>query len=59
MTVCLVVGSDGILQRKPVKTGLKTATETEIVEGLSDEELIITANTAAFREGQKVESVKK
>jgi hypothetical protein len=42
-----------------VKTGLKTATETEIVEGLSDEELIITANTAAFREGQKVESVKK
>lgn len=58
-SVCLVVGADGVLQRRPVKTGLKTATETEIVAGLSEEELVITANTAAFREGQKVESVEK
>ena len=57
--VCLVVGADGVLQRKPVKTGLKTATETEIVAGLGEDELVITANTAAFREGQKVESVEK
>lgn len=56
-SVCLVVGADGVLQRKPVKIGLKTATETEIVGGLSEGELVITANTAAFREGQKVEPV--
>lgn len=59
VTSCLVVGADGVLQRKPVKTGLKTMMETEIVEGLSEDELVITANTAAFREGQKVEPAKK
>ena len=58
-TVCLAVGPDGVLQKKPVTTGLRTATEVEIVTGLSDDEFIITANTAAYREGQKVESAGK
>ncbi|MFM7059490.1 MAG: efflux RND transporter periplasmic adaptor subunit [Planctomycetota bacterium] len=56
---CLVVGADGVLQRRPVVTGLKTATEVEIVSGISEEDLVITANTAAFREGQVVELAPK
>lgn len=58
-SVCLVVGVDGVLQRRRVTTGLRTATEVEIVDGLSEEDTLITANTAAFREGQKVEIAAK
>ena len=58
-SLCLVVGADGVLQRRPVVTGLRTATEVEIVSGLEEEAVVITANTAAFREGQKVEIAPK
>ncbi|MCE2794831.1 MAG: efflux RND transporter periplasmic adaptor subunit [Planctomyces sp.] len=59
VSACLAVGTDGVLQKKPVNTGLRTATEIEIVSGLSEDDLVITANTAAYREGQKVESAVK
>lgn len=53
--ICLVVGADGVLERRKVTTGLRTATDVEILQGLEESETVVTANTAAFREGQKVE----
>lgn len=54
-TYCLVVSAAGILEKKPVVTGLKTAMEIEITTGLTEQDEILIANTAAFRPGQKVE----
>jgi len=53
-TVCLAVGSDGTVQSRPVKTGLRTATEVEVVSGVTPDDKVISANAAAFKPGQKV-----
>jgi RND family efflux transporter MFP subunit len=58
-SICLVVGTDGVLQQRPVVTGLRTATEVEIVSGISEDDVVITANAAAFRDGQTVEIAPK
>ncbi len=51
---CLVVGSDGTLARKSITTGIMNATDIEIVTGLDGTEDVISANGAAYKEGQKV-----
>lgn len=51
---CLVVSSEGEVVRKPVTIGLRTATDIEVLTGLNGTEDVISANAAAFREGQKV-----
>lgn len=51
---CLIVTGAGEVERKPLVTGLKTATEIQVVSGLNGDESVISANAAAFREGQKV-----
>jgi hypothetical protein len=43
-----VVGADGVLERRKVTTGLRTATDVEILQGLEESETVVTANTAAF-----------
>lgn len=54
---CVTVTSDGIILRKPVQTGIRSATDVEITSGLEGTEDILTANAAAFSDGQMVEKV--
>ncbi len=56
---CLAIQNDGSLVRKPVQTGIKNASETEIVAGLDGSEVLVAANVAAYQEGQKVQVVSK
>lgn len=52
---CVTVSSDGTIVRKPVQTGIRSLTDIEIISGLDGSEDILTANAAAFTDGQKVE----
>lgn len=52
---CVSVTADGTILRKPVQTSIRSATDVEILSGLDGSEDILTANTAAFTDGQKVE----
>lgn len=51
---CNTVSSDGSIIRKPIKTGIRSATHVEITSGLDGTEDVVIANAAAFQEGQKV-----
>ena len=52
---CVTVTSDGTILRKPVQTGIRSATDVEVTSGLDGTEEILTANAAAFSDGQSVE----
>jgi len=52
---CVSVTADGLILRKPVQTGVRSATDVEILSGLDGSEDILTANAAAFADGQQVE----
>jgi multidrug efflux pump subunit AcrA (membrane-fusion protein) len=52
---CVSVTTDGSILRRPVQTGIRSATDVEILSGLDGTEDILTANAAAFSDGQKVE----
>jgi RND family efflux transporter MFP subunit len=52
----VTVTADGTIRRIAVKTGIRSATEIEIVSGLTGAERVLTANAAAFQDGQKVET---
>ncbi len=52
---CVSVTSDGTILRKPVQTGIRSSTDVEILSGLDGSEDILTANAAAFSDGQKVQ----
>ena len=56
---CNSVSSDGSIIRKPIKTGIRSATEIEIVNGLDGTEDVVIANAAAFKDGQKVQKASK
>lgn len=51
---CVTVTADGTILRKPVAIGIRSATEIEIVSGLDGSEDVLTANAAAFADGQQV-----
>lgn len=56
---CFVVGANTIV-RKPITTGIRSGDDVEILSGLTGDEIVIQANAASYREGQKVEiAVKK
>ena len=54
-TFCVSVTTDGSILRRPVQTGIRSATDIEILSGLDGTEDLLTANAAAFSDGQKVE----
>jgi multidrug efflux pump subunit AcrA (membrane-fusion protein) len=56
---CYTIDSAGVVVRSPIETGIRTDDDVEIVSGLSDEDKVIGANAAAFREGQRVDVVEK
>ncbi len=55
---CYIV-KDGVVVRKPVKIGISSDDDTEIVEGLSEGDQIITALPNGVVEGAKVEAMPK
>ena len=52
---CVTVTAEGSILRRPVQTGIRSATDVEILSGLDGTEDILSANAAAFSDGQKVE----
>lgn len=53
---CVTVQPDGTILRKPLQTGIRSATDVEVTSGLDGSEEILTANAAAFSDGQQVET---
>ena len=56
-SICLAVDPEGTLVRKPVTLGIRSSSDIEITSGLDGTENVITANTNAFKDGQKVQKV--
>jgi multidrug efflux pump subunit AcrA (membrane-fusion protein) len=54
-SLCVSVTTEGSILRRPVQTGIRSATDVEILSGLDGTEDLLTANAAAFSDGQKVE----
>ena len=57
-TVVLAVTDANVIQRKPVQVGIRTLTDVEIVTGLEGTESLVSANAAAFKDGQNVARAK-
>lgn len=51
---CVCVNSENTIVRRPVQTGIRSATDVEILTGLDGTESVLIANAAAFSDGQKV-----
>jgi RND family efflux transporter MFP subunit len=52
--IVLVVNSSNHLERREVKLGLQSASDTEVLSGLSENETVIFGEQNQFREGQQV-----
>jgi len=50
----LVVGRDGTLQQRAVKTGLETPERVEVVDGLAESELVVVGGRTQLRSGDRV-----
>ena len=57
VTFCHVIDASGKVTRAPVQLGIQSGAEVEIRSGLTGEEQVIGANSAAFKDGQMVEVV--
>jgi hypothetical protein len=57
MSGWVFVVSGGVVQRRAVKTGLHSLERTEVLDGLKEGELVVTADHDAFREGQWVRTM--
>ena len=57
VTFCHVIDTTGKVSRAPVRLGIQSGAEVEIQSGLTGDEHVIGANSAAFKEGQMVEVV--
>jgi HlyD family secretion protein len=51
---CYIV-EDGKIARRPVKLGIRSGADVEVVEGLAGDELVVVLQPAAFKPGQAVE----
>jgi RND family efflux transporter MFP subunit len=52
--IVLVVNSSNHLERREVKLGLQSATDTEVLSGLSENDTVVFGEQNQFREGQQV-----
>jgi RND family efflux transporter MFP subunit len=52
--IVLVVNSSNRLERREVKLGLQSASDTEVLSGLSENETVIFGEQNQFKEGQQV-----
>jgi RND family efflux transporter MFP subunit len=49
-----VVSADGMLQRRDVEVGMQTASDVEIVTGLTEGEQVVVSDRSGLKPGQKV-----
>ena len=54
-TSCHTIDATGKVQLVPIQLGIQSGTEVEIQQGLNGDEMVIGANSAAFKPGQIVE----
>lgn len=52
----LVVSAAGIIERRPVRIGIETADQAEIVDGLKEGELVVIGNRSGLQAGQAVKA---
>lgn len=50
----LIVSKDGILERRSVKTGIETPWATQIVSGVSEDDLVVLGNSSELEPGMQV-----
>ena len=50
----MVAGSDGLAHRRPVETGIRTATAVQITRGVSASDNVITEGSYGLDDGTKV-----
>ena len=50
----MVVGSDNKAHKHPVKVGIQSAKDTQILSGISPSDMIITSGAYALDDGTKV-----
>lgn len=51
----MVVNHDNHIEERPVKLGLETPDEFEVLSGLDEDDLVVVGNRGAFQPGEKVE----
>jgi len=49
-----VVNSAGVIEDRPIKTGIESAASIEVLSGLTADDRIVTGNRALLRPGQTV-----
>ncbi len=54
---CYTIDADGQIMRTRIDIGIRAGDDIEIVSGLGADDQVVGVNTAAFREGQRVEVV--
>lgn len=53
----LVVGEDGVVEKRPVRTGRRRPGQVEVLSGLTEGEVVIAEGTQKARPGSRVEEV--
>jgi RND family efflux transporter MFP subunit len=51
----MVVNTQGAIEERPIKVGIETPAQVEILKGVAADELVIIGNKSQLRAGQKVE----
>jgi multidrug efflux pump subunit AcrA (membrane-fusion protein) len=53
-TTVFVVNSNGEIEDRPITLGIQTATDAEVVSGLSEGEMVVVSDRSGLKTGQKV-----
>ena len=53
-TTVLVVNRDHEIEDRPIKLGIQTASDAEVVSGLNPEEQVVVSDRSGLKPGQKV-----
>ena len=53
-TTVFVVNRDGVVENRPVILGIQTATDAEVISGLSEGEQVIVSDRSGLKPGEKV-----
>jgi RND family efflux transporter MFP subunit len=53
-TTVFVVNRDGVIEDRPITVGIQTATDAEVVDGLSEGEQVVVSDRSGLKPGQKV-----
>ena len=51
----MIVNPRGAIEERPIKVGIETPAQVEVLSGVARDELVIVGNRSLLRAGQKVE----